>query len=197
MAEFGQDVFRADLDSLYYATAKRSARKAAGRKMAFGDRRRAIKVARAMSRRGIKRRQDLNRAIVRSGRAAGALAAPGWAGQRSLAGSRSGAGSSATTGICVTNWRQSPSVPGWRTWSDAPPEDVQRQLEELEADRGTLFRMPRLTELTERFEATGLAASLDETVDTRRGCRTCCGDSAICLVAVPDRPIQGVVAGAP
>ncbi len=46
-----------------------------------------------------------------------------------------------------------------------PPEDVQRQLEELEADRGTLFRMPRLTELTERFEATGLAALLDEIVD--------------------------------
>jgi very-short-patch-repair endonuclease len=164
VAEFGQEVFRKDLDLLYLATADRSVRKADGRKLSFGDRRRAVKAARAMSRRGIKRRQDLNRALSEVCRQRERWQHLG--GQQSDPSGVEGLADivSHYTDLC----NQLAAVALCTRIEDLdrrPAEDVQSQLAELEADRDTLFRMPRLTELTQRFEATGLGPLLDEIVE--------------------------------
>ncbi|GAA0957355.1 hypothetical protein GCM10009554_68030 [Kribbella koreensis] len=164
VAEFGQDVFRSDLDLLYLATADRSVRKADGRKMSFGDRRRHLKIARAMSRRGIKRRQDLHRAIVEV-----CHQQERWQRLGGQHGNPSGVEGLADIVSHYSDLRNQLAAVALCTRIEdldrRPAEEVQLQLEELDADKDTLFRMPRLTELTTRFEALGLGALLDEIVE--------------------------------
>ncbi|MFI7062186.1 AAA domain-containing protein [Kribbella sp. NPDC050124] len=166
VADFGEDVFKTDLHSLYLATADRSVRKAEGAKLSFGTRRKLIKQVRSMSRRGVKARRDLHRELLELRRHL-----ERW---RELAGDESTPMTVNRLGEITSHYRelrdQLAAVALCTQVMDLdqrPAEDVESQLAELDSDQDTLWRVPRLTELREGFEGIGLGPLLAEVAERR------------------------------
>ncbi|MFD7158381.1 AAA domain-containing protein [Kribbella sp. NPDC059898] len=165
VSEFGEDIFQEDLDSLYLATADRAVRKAEGVRMPFGMRRKLIKAVRVRSRRGITKRRDLNREILllRSRRDLWLRLSTDQRAPMSVHG----------LADITTHYRtlrtQLAAVALCTRLDDLeqrPAEHVGNTLDELDEDRDTLWQMPKLTGLKQKFGQLGLSRLLDEIIQS-------------------------------
>jgi very-short-patch-repair endonuclease/DNA polymerase III delta prime subunit len=160
LAALDEQVFDDRLNALLHATARRASRRHHER-IGFWRRRALIKEARALSKKGLRKRVDLHAVLADA-----AVQRDRW-----LSLAVNGRGPSAVTGLEETTRHYehlrdqlaaiSLSAHVEPLEQKSAPE-IEAALEALNGDRETLFCMPKLNRLTERFSQYGLAPLLDE-----------------------------------
>ncbi|GAA4666276.1 AAA domain-containing protein [Amycolatopsis dongchuanensis] len=168
VAEFGPDVFGNHLDAFCYATADRATRARYPQQLPWKQRRALVKQVRAMSLRGLKKRAELHTALT-----AVVVQRTRWyeLGGRQIQPAN-------VTGLeqVIADYEKLRRQLAAVALSARRPElengsgpEVEQRLEELRADRTTLFRMPRLTQLLDRFRSLGLGNVVAEMAAKRFG----------------------------
>lgn len=158
---FRQEVFGEQLDELVAATADRAWRKQRGKRIGWWRRRSLLGTARALRYDGVRDRDALHADLVRAH------------GQRSawqrLA--ENGGMPSAVDGLPqvlkhfnhLRDWLAAVSLHAQlKDLESGTQDDIDQAIQQLDADRHTLLRMPELNQLTDRLEEAGLGPLLDE-----------------------------------
>ncbi|MFD4481598.1 AAA domain-containing protein [Streptomyces sp. NPDC058471] len=162
LARFEAAVFVPGLDDLIAATASRAWRKENDRRIGWWPRRKLIKRARGLTKDGLRERPALHAALLQAAdqhtrwqslsatSGASPWTVPGLT--RALAAFTDLQSRLAAIALCVH----------WDGWETTPADDVDKTIQRLDGDRGTLMRMPELNQLTDRLEAAELGRLLDE-----------------------------------
>ncbi|HVV11321.1 AAA domain-containing protein [Amycolatopsis sp.] len=166
--DFGPDIFGTHLDPFCHATADRATRARHPRQLPWKQRRALVKQVRAMSRQGLKKKAELHVRLI------------GIAGQRQrwyeLGGHQTQPAHVTGLKEVMADYAELRRQLAAVALSARRPDlengsgpDVERRLGELRGDKQTLFRMPRLTELRDRFHSLGLGHVVQEMADKRLG----------------------------
>ncbi|WP_282204761.1 AAA domain-containing protein [Kitasatospora fiedleri] len=159
--EFTPEVFGPQLDRLVAATADRAWRKQHGQPIGWWQRRSLVREAMAIRRDGLRDRQVLHTRLVQAQE------------QRTRWQSVSVDGTPPSVvpelGATLKNFIELRDrlaavalCAGVDDWAKKPANEVAEIVRELDEDRGTLYQMPELNQLTDRLETAGLGPLLDE-----------------------------------
>ncbi|GDY33399.1 AAA domain-containing protein [Gandjariella thermophila] len=163
VAGYGDEIFGAHLDDLCFATAPRSWRSRHSRDIGWWRRRALRKQAAQMRKAGRCDRATLHRELISAARQRDR-----WQQLAVAGGSPSqvvGLGSALRRFTEVRDQLAAVAMCARLEEPEQWPEErVTATLNELQADRNTLFRMPKLNTLTDRFRELGLDQLLDELV---------------------------------
>ncbi|WP_370946019.1 AAA domain-containing protein [Amycolatopsis sp. cg5] len=158
---FGQDIFGGYLDRMFYATADRKTRARYPNQLPWSERRKLVKQLRAMSVHGVTKKAALHNALVTVVRQRDR-----W---RELSGGRTEPAHVMGLEEAMRDYkelrRQLAAVAlsaKLQNLESRPAQHVAEQLEELRADKNTLWQLPKLTQFRERFHALGLTELLNE-----------------------------------
>ncbi|HEX3959444.1 MAG TPA: AAA domain-containing protein [Trebonia sp.] len=158
---FDEKIFSQDLDKLLFATGDRSWRSRHPLAIGFWERRRVVKIARELSRIGLRKNAPLHEALASAAAQYGQwrdlsqtsqdpVAVPGIERAIDAYGRLRDNLSAIALGARMENLDQRPEF------------DVETKLGELDADRSTLLRIPELNQMNDRFDAMGIGPLLDE-----------------------------------